>query len=251
MIYYCKYTLQANGLLLGISETTDFNDDYIKCKSPKSLLVNEPIRVQISRDKEKWVDKIAPSTYLTLYIGPKINKIKPAYGNANKRGKKYLTILGKNFKCLTKGCKNLKCKFIFKLSEFKNDSIYKKGIFISENKMKCLIPFFNRPETVSVEISLNNRDYTNNKVIFTYFDPFIFSFNPAIISSESIKIFKIVIFFLIFFYFKASSEVLVRGYGFANTKQILYKIGENSSNYLCNNKKCVFSAKSIILCFFC
>ena len=168
---------------LGITEASEIKDEEIKCLAPKSLLVNEKIRVQISRNNKTWEDKLLPLTYLTLYLGPIVTSISPSYGSANSLKKNNLTIHGKNFRCLSKSCTQLKCKFIFKIGNERN-SLTRQAYLKSSSEVTCRIPFLNQPKTVFVEITINNRDYTNNDIPFIYFDPFIFKLEPKLLFSS-------------------------------------------------------------------
>ena len=88
-----------------------------------------------------------------------------------------MSIYGKNFKCVTQPCTELKCKFEFN----SDDSIIFQAKFISSNEIKCKIPQVNKPQTVNIKVTIDDRDYSNNVVKFIYFDPFVVNFNPSII----------------------------------------------------------------------
>ena len=147
-------------------------------------MINEDVRVQISANKIDWIDKLSPMTYLTLYEGPTVTKVLPAYGNANEKKTKYISVFGKNFKCLNKGCNELKCRFQFVSND--KDSFYVKAQLINSKLLRCKIPMLNRPEVVKIRVTINDRDYTSDQVSFTYFDPFVVSFVPKIISPKGI-----------------------------------------------------------------
>ena len=124
--------------------------------------------------------------FFSLYASPIVKKIFPNFGNANERKKTIIKVYGKNFKCLTTNCEQLKCKFTFRF--LKHESLITQGKFVSSQEIHCPVPFVNKPETIILSVSINERDYTSDEIIFTYFDPYIIKFEPSIISSTGFYI---------------------------------------------------------------
>ena len=62
--------------------------------------------------------------------------------------------------------------------------------------VKCLTPAYPAPETLTVDVSFNGLDYSNEKVTFGYIDPFVLQVEPRLISA------------------RGTTKVALKGYGF-------------------------------------
>mmetsp|Transcript_34677 Transcript_34677/g.53143 ORF Transcript_34677/g.53143 Transcript_34677/m.53143 type:complete len:161 (+) Transcript_34677:2709-3191(+) len=70
----------------------------------------------------------------------------------------------------------------------------------------CQIPKYPAPETLDVDVSFNDQDYTNNGVKFGFLDPYIEAIHPRLIST------------------KGTSKLTIYGYGFVqmeDTKSVV------------------------------
>ena len=129
-----------------------------------------------------------PTTFLNFYEGPTVEKIVPSFGEANQGNSYNINVHGKNFKCLTKECNKLLCKFEF---SGEKEYIIFKGKFKSAKEIVCPVPKINRALVLKVSISVDGRDFSGDDVSFTFFDPFVLELSPKIISITG----KIFIFF--------------------------------------------------------
>jgi hypothetical protein len=73
-----------------------------------------------------------------------------------------------------------------------------------------------RPEVVSVEVSLNGIDFTQDKVKYSYYDAFVLDLSPHIGKTEG------------------GTQIAVKGYGFADTGQLKCRFGSDQNPLLCN-----------------
>jgi len=62
------------------------------------------------------------------------------------------------------------------------------------------IPAYPAPETLTVDVSFNGIDYSNDNIQFGFIDPFILSVSPRLISA------------------KGTSKLSIHGYGFVKTE---------------------------------
>jgi len=62
-----------------------------------------------------------------------------------------------------------------------------------------IYPEYPSPETLDVDISFNGLDWSNDKVKFSYIDPFVLGVKPRLISP------------------KGTTKLMVEGYGMAHT----------------------------------
>ena len=65
--------------------------------------------------------------------------------------------------------------------------------------IQCVEPEYPAPETLSVDVSFNGMDWSNDGVNFSYIDTFVLGVKPKLISPSG------------------SSKLLVEGFGFAHT----------------------------------
>ena len=183
--YYCKYIKKKDNKTITIVKAIKITANKLTCRVPKLNYIGKKIIVEISRNKIDWFNKISPMSYLIVFKGPEITSLVPNYANANLKKNTYITVHGKNFKCIDKKCDKLTCKFIF----FKegNFSLITKAKFINNETISCLLPKVNRPDVVNLKISNNGKDYSHNGKKFNFYDPFIVELSPNAVSVNGIE----------------------------------------------------------------
>ena len=93
----------------------------------------------------------------------------PTYGvTKNPKGAK-LEITGDNFKCPANDCSKLRVRF----TNDQGDEIYTDGKLSDSGTITTAIPKYPAPETLNVDVSFNDQDYTNDNVKYGFMDPFI------------------------------------------------------------------------------
>jgi len=65
----------------------------------------------------------------------------------------------------------------------------------------CDIPKYPAPETLNVDVSFNDQDYTNDNVKFGFLDPYILDVRPRLISPHG------------------TTKVSLTGYGFVHLEE--------------------------------
>ena len=94
-----------------------------------------------------------------------------------------------------------------------------------------MIPKYTKPDVLAVEISMNGRDYTNDKVTYGFYDAFVIDVSPRLISK------------------KGGTKLSIRGFGFVDSgaSEVSSKFGSKEAGELvCNNQTpCINSAKFI------
>lgn len=53
---------------------------------------------------------------------------------------------------------------------------------LSNGSLKCLAPPYTSPEILTVDVTFNGIEYTNDKVKFGYLDPYILTVEPRLVS---------------------------------------------------------------------
>jgi hypothetical protein len=62
-----------------------------------------------------------------------------------------------------------------------------------------MTPKYTRPDVLQVEVTFNGQDYTNDKLTYGYFDPFVLDIQPRLISK------------------RGTTQVHIKGFGFVNS----------------------------------
>ena len=147
-----------------------------------------------------------------MYPGPHVTHVSPQYGVTKNPKGTVLDISGDNFVCPgTPGdCSKIGVRF----TNYKGDQIFVKGHMSTSGTIQCTEPEYPSPETLSVDVSFNGNDWSNDHVNFSYIDPFVLGVKPRLISP------------------RGDTKVTVEGFGFANTgddekQQIAY-----ANNYI-------------------
>lgn len=74
-----------------------------------------------------------------------------------------------------------------------------KCTYIDSTKLNCTVPQYNNPNVLKVDISMDGEDYTTDNLEYGFFDPYILSVTPKIVST------------------KGGTTIRIKGYGFVNT----------------------------------
>jgi len=136
-------------------------------------------------------------------------------------------ISGKNFICPDGDCSHLTVRFG---TEEKKDFVYVPGKRLDDGRVEVVVPRYTKPDVLNVEVSVNGEDYTNDKVTYGFFDPFLINVGPRLISPDGNTVLK------------------MTGFGFVNSDpdQIKVKfVGKDGRKLLCNGQPCVKQAKYV------
>ena len=90
------------------------------------------------------------------------------------------------------------------------------------------VPKYTKPDILPVDISMNGKDYTNDKVTYGFYDAFVLDVAPRLISK------------------RGGTKLWIRGFGFVNSgsNEISAKFGSMQGELDCNrNVPCTVPAK--------
>lgn len=205
MGYKCRFVDDTGQVIGNEREMNQVSDIEYTCVAPKSRF-SGPTAIEVMENGRDWQDI---GRNITFYAGPHVTKVDPPFGvTKNPRGSD-LTISGDHFECPGGDCSHIKVRF----TNYKGDQIFVRGWFEGGN-IKCKEPEYPSPETLTVDVSFNGLDWSNDQVNFSYIDPFVLGVKPRLISP------------------RGTSKLLVEGFGFAHTgddekQQIAY-----ANNYI-------------------
>ena len=69
----------------------------------------------------------------------------------------------------------------------------------NSNEIEVYIPKYTKPDILPVEVSMNGRDFTNDKVSYGFYDAFVIDVEPRLVSK------------------KGGTKMTVKGFGFVNS----------------------------------
>lgn len=130
-----------------------------------------------------------------MYSGPHVTHVSPQFGVTKNPKGTILDISGDNFACPGSDCSKIGVRF----TNYKGDQIFVKGKMSSSGTIQCTEPEYPSPETLTVDVSFNGLDWSNDNVNFSYIDPFVLGVKPRLISP------------------RGDTKLLVEGFGFAHT----------------------------------
>lgn len=176
-----------------------------ECVAPKTEMVGD-IRVEVSPNQQQWQDI---SHSIKFYNGPKVTAVNPTYGvTKNPKGYK-IEISGDNFQCPNNDCSRIKVRFMNSMG----DKIYVDGKMTDTGAVICEIPKYPAPETLDVDVSFNDQDFTNDHVKYGFLDPYILGISPRLVSTHG------------------STRLNLTGYGFVQMEEsksvVAYKSEDN------------------------
>ena len=160
------------------------------------------------------------------YNAPIVTSIDPHFGPVKSPNDETAIIYGVNFDCPQNDCS----KVVVRFGDHEN-GIYVSGTVLSSQSIKVHVPKYTKPDILQVEVSMNGKDFTNDKVTYGFFDAFVLSVNPRLIVK------------------KGGTKLTVRGFGFVNSEasQLKSKFSsKEEGDLLCNAvKPCVQPANFI------
>lgn len=90
------------------------------------------------------------------------------------------------------------------------------------------VPKYTKPDVLRIEITVNNKDWSNDGKTYGYYDPFVLRAEPALISVDG------------------TTKIRIKGFGFVNSTTSKSLITTPSSNTLvCQGKPCIRDATFI------
>ena len=94
------------------------------------------------------------------------------------------------------------------------------GRVLSFSQIEVHIPKYTKPDILAVEISMNGKDYTNDRVTYGFYDAFVLDVQPRLISK------------------RGGTKLNILGFGFVNSgsSEITTKFGSKKSELDCNGK---------------
>jgi hypothetical protein len=102
------------------------------------------------------------------YNAPIIEAITPQYGPVKSPNNNKSIITGKNFECPNGDCSNVVVRFGDR--EF---GTIQPGNVLSLTQIEVYIPKYTKPDILAVEVSMNGKDFTNDKVTYGFYDAFV------------------------------------------------------------------------------
>jgi len=149
-----------------------FSTTKIVCISPKSTIINETMRIEVSLN---GVDFINTRYLFSYYDIPILDDILPKSGPIT--GGSNIWLKGKRFSKLAEGLKTVKCRFTEIMSDdATDDEISKMKIKyipaypIDGETMKCTTPpGFVGGDQAWIDLTFNGADYTANKIKFDFY----------------------------------------------------------------------------------
>lgn len=94
----------------------------------------------------------------------------------------------------------------------------------------CVIPKYPAPETLEVDVTFNDQDYTNNGVKYGFLDPYIEDIEPKLVSQSG------------------ATQLTLMGYGFVQMEESksVVAMKNNGETLNCNGAICtkVYSVKN-------
>ena len=185
-VIQCRFKRTADGTIFDEPRNmTRLTDSKMRCVAPKADTSGlTPVRVEISPNGQNWQDT---GHDLAYFNGPRVTQVEPAYGVTKNPDNHDITIMGENFECPPselnpeeEDCSKVRVRFTNKYG----DEIFMDGHKTAAGAIKCPIPKYPSPETLDVDITMNDQDYTNNGVSFGYIDPYILNVSPRLVSSR-------------------------------------------------------------------
>jgi hypothetical protein len=56
------------------------------------------------------------------------------------------------------------------------------GNLIDDQHISCLVPRYTKPDVLTVEVSVDGHDYTNNGITYGFFDAYLLDVEPRLVS---------------------------------------------------------------------
>jgi hypothetical protein len=187
--------------------------------------VGQKILLQLSRNGKNWIDVFDPNPRVLhsfeAYAAPRIDQIEPAFGPVKPKEETTIQIKGVNFNCPDATCSKLKVRFQNKMG----DNFFSTNVQKTDSKtIVATVPKYTVPDVLSVEVTMNGVDYTNNGLTYGFYDPYLIDVSPRLISTDG------------------STIVTVKGIGFVKSDEVKVQFQNYSSPIRCGNSDCVMPA---------
>lgn len=114
------------------------------------------------------------------YDAPTVLSITPAYGPVKNPKNDSVELIGRNFNCPDKDCKDLTVRW----GEPGKNPIYVHAEKLNDNTIRCPIPKYTQPDVLRVEVSVDGNEYTNDNNTYGFFDPYILDVQPRLIHAR-------------------------------------------------------------------
>jgi hypothetical protein len=147
-----------------MTEMVKTGENGMKCMAPRTE-DSGLAKLQVSPNGQDWQDL---NQTIQVYKGPFIQEIWPTYVVTRNPQNKSLIVSGYNFNC-EHNCNRARCKFTNKA----RDEIMMPAQVLRNGSLSCQIPPYTSPEVLTVDISFNGQEYTNDNFEFGYLDPYI------------------------------------------------------------------------------
>eukprot|EP00331_Platyophrya_macrostoma_P024251 CAMPEP_0176452896 /NCGR_PEP_ID=MMETSP0127-20121128/28863_1 /TAXON_ID=938130 /ORGANISM="Platyophrya macrostoma, Strain WH" /LENGTH=1801 /DNA_ID=CAMNT_0017841547 /DNA_START=33 /DNA_END=5438 /DNA_ORIENTATION=+ len=197
--YLCRFR-DADGYVIGINNATYADDMTVKCLSPAVDQPLKGVKVDVSpNDGQNW--HTAPGKSFDYYLSPVVTAILPQFGPLRQYNA-YANVVGKNYLCPDSTCAKLACKWTLA-----DGSIITDAKFINSTTVSCHIPGVSKPGQAVVSLTFDGDTFTTQTVQYTFFDAFILSIDPSLIPV------------------RGNPNVIINGYGFADTGKLNVRLG--------------------------
>lgn len=226
---YAKFIDFSSGKDIGEVQTiTEIDNDSFVYFTPKAVAGTQAI-LMLSFNKQQW-QAVLPNekqfTYL-FYNAPIVEAITPAFGPVKSAKNERAVITGKNFECPDGSAT---CEVFVRFGELEFGTVV-PGTLLSSTQIEVYIPKYTKPDILPVEVSMNGRDYTNDKVTYGFYDAFVLDVAPRLISK------------------RGGTKLHIMGFGFVDSgsSQIVSKFGSKAFGelYCSGVSPCVAPAKFV------
>lgn len=219
-IIYVRFLHSTNNSVIAVVTCSDVDLNRVSCITPRANPNSKAI-LELSRNGQNY-RKVADYTYL-FYASPAVISINPNLGPVKNQQGGDITVTGTDFVCPSSDCDQLTCKY-----GTYPYPLFAPGKYVDIKHVLCPIISYSRPEVVTIEVSTNGLDYTNNGVRYTFFDAFVLSATPKFVSE------------------KGGTVVSVIGFGFADTgSELTCRIGDLNNPLLCKRNTCELKGKFV------
>lgn len=203
--------------------TTVTTGNKIKVVTPKVNKDSVRAHIYFSYNNENF-NNINEEIIFEFYTLPEIVSFWPLFGPLRKEaGGGELQITLDNYIC-NSDCDNYVARY-----RSTNNIFYEKCRYERPNTLNCTLPTVNRPEPFNVEVSADGIDFTNNNKNFTFYDPYILTVKPKMVSS------------------RGGTKLDISGFGFANSGEENLKVlfGSDDIKLRCDLRNCMVTAQYV------
>ena len=209
-----------NPRLLGgaVYKTVLSSNNLIKLITPPVSIKDSVVSIELSYNNQNFF-RIEEYNF-TYFVLANITKVEPQYGPLKSMDFQEIIIKLDNYYCVDK-CDDILCRF-----KSINNIFFEKGRYLGPNTVNCTVPRVNIPDIFNIEVSFNKgEEFTNNKKNFTFYDPYVTSVQPPMISSSG------------------GTVIYIRGYGFADSGDNLkVRFGSRDNPLKCGTGSCIVKA---------